>query len=230
MANEEELIINQFLYQLKNAVDKKNDSIRMPIRIIDTICSESIINITCLQRYIVDILDPVIHSGGGSNSFQVFKLLMLDILNQALNVLHFIDKRKMVDCLIINNARRRNPSEYLQYCRQSVLNAIKCLNSVDFTDFNITNKNARNQHYRIKKAFTYAIIKVPMLFGNIELASERHRQNRKELLMFLTATTTSTKIGIFFKICSNTSPHSKGAMWKMHICSFLSDKDPIREG
>jgi hypothetical protein len=131
----------------------------------------------------------------------------------------------MIDYLIINNERHRNPSEYLQYCRQSVLNAINCLNSVDFTDFNITTKNAKKQHYRIKKAFTYAMIKVPMLFGNIELVSERHRQNRKELLMFLTAATAAiTKIGIFFKICSNTSLHSKGAMWKMNICSFLGHK------
>ncbi len=33
-----------------------------------------------------------------------------------------------------------------------------------------------------------------------------------------------TKSGKLFKICSNTSPHSKGAMWKMHICSFLGRK------
>jgi hypothetical protein len=235
MANEEKKLIKQFLHRLKNAVDKQNDSIGLPIHIINTICSESSSDITCLQRYIVDILDPITHSGGRSNAngFQTFKYLMLDILNQALNVLHFIDRRRMIDYLIINNERHRNPSEYLQYCRQSVLNAINCLNSVDFTNFNITTKNARNQHYRIKLAFTYAIIKVPMLFGNIELASERHRQNRKELLMFLTATTATadnaTKIGIFFKCIARKHSCSK-RYWGWHTASFLSNKDPITEG
>lgn len=246
MANKEEELIKKFLYRLKNAVDQNNDRIRRFIQAINIIPESS--SIVRLQRFIIDILDPIIHSGDGSNDLQVFKHLMLDILNQALNVLHFINKRKMIGCLIINNTRHRNASEYLQYCRQSAINAIKCLNSVNFTDFNITTNNVIAQHFKIKKAFTYAMIKVPMLFENIELASERHRQNRKEFLSFIeaiatattatttittiattTTTNTATKIEIFFKCTTSRRSCSKG-YWRQHIASFLSDGYPITEG
>jgi hypothetical protein len=82
---------------------------------------------------------------------------------------------------------------------------------------------------RIKRTFDSALLLLEE-FLKIETISE----SRQEILTFTAAIGANnapviTKSGKLFKICSNTSPHSKGAIWKMHICSFLGhNKEDIR--